>query len=166
MSNTVSKNMTAKIGEKYGYKYTDLAQVNKALFEMGITYYQYIENYNGADYIMTVPIINGEEQPPRRGCKLVDAELRGVSNPVQEYGSAITYCRRYSLLMCMGLATEDNDAQGFSKPKELKATPNQLKKIRELYTNEQSITKYFKVDRLEDLTIENANEVISAKQNG
>ena len=52
-----------------------------------------------------------EETKRYRGCEIVQATLQGIKNPVQEYGSSLTYCRRYSLLMALGLATEDNDAQ-------------------------------------------------------
>lgn len=166
MNNTVKKNVTAKLGDKYSYKYTDLAQVNKALYEMGITYYQYFENYNGFDYVMTVPIINGEEKPPRRGCRLVDAELRGLTNPVMQYGSAITFCRRYSLLMAFGLATEDTDAAEFTKEK--KASENQVKSIQRNCTDEtcELICKKYGVEHLEDLTMNQASEVIGNFKNG
>ena len=55
---------------------------------------------------------------PVQGCKVVDATLMGVNNPAQQQGSALTYARRYSLLMAYGLATEDDDAQSLTKPKE------------------------------------------------
>ena len=123
---TVAKNKTANISTskgKYSYKYVDIAQVHEYLEEQGIRYYQYIERIEGEDYIYTVPIIDGKELPPRRGCKVVDATLTGTSNPAQQQGSAITYARRYSLLMAFGLATEDDDAQCMSKPKEEKKAP-------------------------------------------
>ena len=56
-----------KNAQGYGYKYTDLAEINNALEAMGVSYYQFTETENGVDYIFTVPIIDGEERPPRRG---------------------------------------------------------------------------------------------------
>lgn len=94
----------------YGYQYTDLAEIHNYLEANNMKYYQYVEPIDGFDYIMTVPIIDGKEMPPRRGCRVVEAKLSGKSNPAQEQGSALTYCRRYSLLMAFGLATTDDDA--------------------------------------------------------
>ena len=122
MSNTITKNRTAKIptksGKEYSYTYTDLASINKWLDENGLDYYQEIETneQNGKDYIMTYRYINGEwEEKPKRGCQVVDAILTGNSNPVQQYGSSLTYCRRYSLCLAFGLAMEDNDGASLSE---------------------------------------------------
>jgi hypothetical protein len=103
---TVNKNASG-----YGYKYTDIAEIHGWLEEQGYRYYQYIERIDGDDYMYTVPIIDGKEQPARRGCKVITAPLGGKTNPAQEQGSGITYARRYSLLMAFGLATADDDAQ-------------------------------------------------------
>lgn len=94
----------------YGYQYTDLAEIHNYLESQNMSYYQYTETVDGVDFIMTVPIIDGEEKPARRGCRVAEAKLSGKSNPAQEQGSAITYARRYSLLMAFGLATTDDDA--------------------------------------------------------
>lgn len=103
---TIKKN-----ADGYGYKYTDIAEIHEWLERNNLCYYQYIEVIDGNDYIMTVPIIGGEVQEPRRGCRIVGASLNGKSNPAQEQGAAITYARRYSLLMAFGLATMDDDAE-------------------------------------------------------
>lgn len=102
--------------EGYGYKYTDLAGVHEYLDKMKYSYYQYIETIDGNDYVMTVPTIEGKELPARKGCRVVQASLLGKSNPAQEQGSALTYARRYSLLMAFGLATEDDDAESLTHP--------------------------------------------------
>ena len=157
---TVTKNKKADISTKngkYSYKYVDIAQVHEYLEEIGARYYQYIERIDGEDYIYTVPIIDGKELPPRRGCKVVDATLVGTSNPAQQQGSAITYARRYSLLMAFGLATEDDDAQSLSKPKETKkakpkATPEQEFFLPEEPTMPREITPE-EVEALEQLII-------------
>ena len=112
----------SKNARGYGYKYTDLAEINNYLESIGYAYYQYIECIEGNDYIYTVPIKDGKELAPRRGCRIIKAVLTGAGkdNPVQEYGSALTYARRYSLLMAFGLATTDDDGACFSSTKQSK----------------------------------------------
>lgn len=117
MKTKVTKNQTASVG-KYSYQYVDIAQIHEYLEANNMSYYQYTDRIDGDDYIMTVRIINGEEKPALRGARVVDATLIGVNNPAQQQGSALTYARRYSLLMAFGLATEDDDAQSLSEKKE------------------------------------------------
>ena len=104
------KTTIAKTKEGYGYKYTELAEINKYCENNGITYYQEVDtcDVNGKDYIVTYITEDGETKA-HRGCQVVEARLQGIKNPVQEYGSSLTYCRRYSLLMALGLSTEDDD---------------------------------------------------------
>lgn len=137
----IKKNADA-IGRKVSYKYTDLAQINEHLEKQGITYHQITETEDGHDYIYTIPIINGEEQAPRRGVRIVDATLYGNDNPAQKQGSAVTYARRYSLLMAFGLATEDDDAQSLNIKQNTNTYKNQnnieqvkIKKLSELRMN-------------------------------
>ena len=111
MKTTINKNARG-----HNYNYTDLAEVNKYCEENKIQYYQTTKRIEGDDYIFTHLTIDGKEQTERQGSRIVDAVLMGIKNPAQEQGSAITYARRYSLLMALGLATEDDDAQSLSKP--------------------------------------------------
>ena len=113
------KSTIAKKTEGYGYKYTELADINKYCEDNGITYYQEVETneINQKDYIITT-LQYGDKEIKRRGCQIVEAVLSGIKNPVQEYGSSLTYCRRYSLLMALGLATEDDDAASLTIKKE------------------------------------------------
>lgn len=110
------KSTIAKKTEGYGYKYTELADINKYCEDNGIRYWQEVETseINQKDYIITY-IVDSVETTKHRGCQIVDAVLQGIKNPVQEYGSSLTYCRRYSLLMALGLATEDDDASSLTQ---------------------------------------------------
>ncbi len=104
----------------YGYKYTELAQINELLEKRGESYYQYTESFGEHDYIMTVKVNkDGKESAPLRGCRIIsENSLKGNGNPAQQMGSAITYARRYSLLMAYGLATEDDDAASAEEQKQ------------------------------------------------
>lgn len=109
--NRTMESVLTKNKRGYGYCYTDLAQIHEYLETNNMKYYQYIERIDNEDYVMTVKIIDGKEQQALRGCRVVNATLSGKSNPAQEQGSALTYARRYSLLMAFGLATDDDDAE-------------------------------------------------------
>lgn len=110
------KSTIAKKSEGYGYKYTELADINKYCEDNDIRYYQEVETneINQKDYIITY-ITKDEKTTKHRGCQIVEARLSGINNPVQAYGSSLTYCRRYSLLMALGLATEDDDGASLSE---------------------------------------------------
>lgn len=111
------KTTVGKNKEGYGYKYTDLAQIHEYLESINARYIQTIQRIDSSDYIMTKRCFNGIwEEEWLQGCKVVDAVLNGIKNPAQEQGSALTYARRYSLLMAFGLATDDDDAQSLTMP--------------------------------------------------
>lgn len=107
----MSTTKVKKLSNGYSYKYSDLSTIHDELEKQEITYSQEIK-YNPeaqADYIWTTLVIDGEKQEPKCGCRVVTGKLQG-GNPAQEQGSALTYARRYSLLMALGWATEDDDA--------------------------------------------------------
>lgn len=164
----MAKTNIKKNAKGYGYTYTDLAQIHNELEAQGITYYQYIENIDGVDYIMTVINKNGLDQSPRRGCRIVEAKLSGKDNPVQAYGASLTYSRRYSLLLALGWATTDDDAACLTVEHGSRSTPvkskgassgasreEMLAEIRALAEqkgiSEEALCKTARVDSLDDL---------------
>ena len=123
--NTIRKN-----SQGYGYKYTDLAEIHRHMEEVGFSYYQEIETLDGNDYIITHILDDADKEIRKcRGCQVVKVSGK---NPAQDYGSALTYARRYSLLLAFGLATADDDGatltsgkpdrKGVDKPKSTKST--------------------------------------------
>ena len=120
---TKTVDVETKKGDKYSYRYTELADINAFIEELGERYYQYIKRIESDDYIITKRI--GKDAPPEelQGCRVVQAPVTSeYSNPAQEQGSALTYARRYSLLMAYGLATEDDDANSLNRPKQQSIT--------------------------------------------
>ena len=170
MDNTVKKNRTGQIGHRQ-YTYVDIAQINEYLVSINASYYQYIDRVGDDDYVMTVKILDGKEQAPLRGCRVVDATLLGSDNPAQLQGSALTYARRYSLLMAFGLATEDDDAQSLTQEKKPevkkepeKASVSQVEMLRRCYRgdNLEKLLQKNNIEKLEDISAKKAYELIKA----
>lgn len=174
----MAENNIKKNKQGYGYKYTDLAQIHDYLESINASYYQYIESINDVDYIFTVPTIDGKEYPARRGCRVIQASLSGKSNLAQEQGSALTYARRYSLLMAFGLATEDDDGKKCerkpAKYDKVDATPGDItpeqmnviaEELARTGVKEQQILDCFKHDTIAQFTKVQAEACIT-KLNG
>lgn len=124
MSNTIKKNQKAEVstksGNNYSYQYVDIAQIHEYLEGIGSKYIQQIKRIDNDDYIMTKRCFDDKwEDEWLQGSRVVDATLFGNDNPAQKQGSALTYARRYSLLMAYGLATEDDDANCLNETKEI-----------------------------------------------
>lgn len=117
---TLTKNQKADIptknGGKYSYQYVDIAQIHEYLEQNNMRYIQQIKRIENDDYVMTKRYIDNKwEDEWLQGARVVQATLMGNNNPAQEQGSALTYARRYSLLMAFGLATEDDDANSLGR---------------------------------------------------
>ena len=143
-----------KLSQGYGYKYTELSTIHEELERQGITYYQYIayDSDADADYIYTVLTIDGEEKAPRRGCRVVLGDT--MKSAAQEQGSALTYARRYSLLLALGWATEDDDGDTVgkapAKAQRGKLDFNQVRARLEEITNVDELNNYWKELRLSE----------------
>lgn len=135
----MGKTTLKKNAQGYGYKYTDLAEIHEYLESNEVAYYQFIKREDGDDYVFTQRT-NTDGEPvgnPIQGCRVVQATLQGIKNPAQEQGSALTYARRYSLLMAFGLATDDDDGAGMTAKTQASsdkaASPKQKKFLNELF---------------------------------
>lgn len=164
MANTIAKNVAG-----YNYKYTDLAEIHSYLESVGCSYYQYIEPMavgdEVIDYVMTVKVVDGKAEPAVRGCRVIQAQLKGNSNPAQEQGSGLTYARRYSLLLAFGLATTDDDGEAFSSRKEAeKITAKQADMIEAMLVNTgtdaEQFCAYFHIKKVGDLAKTDAQKAI------
>lgn len=107
-----------KLSQGYGYKFADLSAIHEEMERQSIVYWQetkWDENA-GADYIYTHLKCSDKDEwePPRRGVRIIHT-TEAKMNAAQAQGSGLTYARRYSLLMALGWATEDDDGASAGK---------------------------------------------------
>lgn len=167
----------SKNKEGYGYKYTDLAEIHNYLKNINAKYIQQIKRIENDDYVMTKRCFNDKwEDEWLQGSKVVDAVLNGIKNPAQEQGSALTYARRYSLLMAFGLATEDDDGQSLTKGKNgnsketNKVTEVEAKSIYAIMKKkglnvEERLKNNYGITNTKDLTKEQYTSILKAISN-
>ena len=168
METTIKKNQTAKIptknGKEYSYQYVDIAQIHEYLESINARYIQQIKRIDNDDYVMTKRCFDNKwEDEWLQGSKVVDATLYGSDNPAQKQGSALTYARRYSLLMAFGLATEDDNAQSLSRTtEEKKISKKQIAVLQSVYKNEMmdKLLQANNIEKIEDLSSKKASELI------
>lgn len=147
----------------YGYKYTDLSAIHNYLEKTNQTYTQYIQKIDGDDYVFTRKYKDGEFVEELQGCRVVQATLSGKSNPAQEQGSALTYARRYSLLLAYGLATEDDDGEKLTKTYITKTQENALRTgiHNKNISNDEviKVLKQFGYNKLSEILVEDLQEI-------
>ena len=166
----------------YGYKYTELADVNTYIESIGESYYQgtEIDLANGKCYIYTVRSSMPDNKI--RGCEIINVPVIGKdgkpkTNLAQEIGSGLTYARRYSLQMAYGLATTDDDGklldnnteeilsiikqqEEFGSKEWVQAKDDFQKVVIETDTDIERIKSFYKVDDTSKMTISNFEEAI------
>lgn len=94
---------------------------------------------------------------------------------IQYLGALNTYYKRYLYLNAFGITDgevidnmDNEELTSTKKPttekKEVKASPKQIELIKTLVSDIPKMLNYYKVENIEDLTIEQASEIISKKK--
>lgn len=120
-SNKIVKNAS----KGYGYTYSNLADLARA----GIDIPPMKTEKVGEDEYVFAKIGNEWIQ----GAKVVEMEMKGM-NAAQAYGSALTYARRYTVQLVMGIACDDDDKieqDGEARRKEAKTNRIDFNEVRE-----------------------------------
>ena len=120
-SNKIVKNAS----KGYGYTYSNLADLARA----GIDIPPMKTEKVGEDEYVFAKIGNEWIQ----GAKVVEMEMKGM-NAAQAYGSALTYARRYTVQLVMGIACDDDDKieqDGEARRKEVKINRIDFNEVRE-----------------------------------
>lgn len=95
-------------------------------------------------------------------------EIREIKSmqDIQYLGALNTYYKRYLYLNAFGITDGDViDAMNneSTQAKKVMATEKQIAKVKELVSDIPSMLKYYNVEKIEDLTIEQASEIIAKK---
>jgi YD repeat-containing protein len=144
-----------------------VVNISKPLSKQGLSYSFDIGIPNGGDAVMLTHIrhTNGGSFTTRYYFDTL--EQSGSKNSAQARKSSITYARRASLELALGIATigADDDAK---RSDETISTEEQLDKIKSLIevtnTTEDKFFKYMKIESLDDLSGKDAKTAISVLQ--
>lgn len=148
----------------YGYNYAslaDIAEQGEVIPKMTVRVVE------GNEYIF---YYDSELKEWLQGAKIVVPNAKGM-NEAQTYGSALTYARRYTVLMANGLACQDDkEIENLAKNgyKKGPISENQMSYIKKLYDPErlERMLAYYQVKKIEDLDASQASEAISNGKKG
>ena len=108
--------LKTSVNPHFRNKYADLGAcidaVNDALLAHGIAVYQ--ETFEDSAGVTVETVFLHESGETLRGGRL---HVPASKQDPQGYGSALTYCRRYSLMAACGIAAEDDDGNAASRPR-------------------------------------------------
>lgn len=108
--------LKTSVNPHFRNKYADLGAcidaVNDALLAHGIAVYQ--ETFEDSAGVTVETVFLHESGETLRGGRL---HVPASKQDPQGYGSALTYCRRYSLMAACGIAAEDDDGNAASHRK-------------------------------------------------
>ena len=147
--------------EGYGYKYAALSDIAKQGFEIPMMKTD-VNPINQKEYVW---FYDKQMKAWIQGAQVVVPESKGM-NAAQLYGSALTYARRYTVFLALGLASEDDRTIEEDLNPRRKATEKQIEMIVRLYDSENiaKMLQYYQIQNLEDLTMAQASEVIDRKR--
>ncbi len=99
-----------------------------------------------------------------------EPESKKGADESQITGACSSYARKYALngLFCIddvkdADATNDHGKGDTTKPEPKKASAKQIELINKLIEDKEAMLAYYKVEKVEDLTLEQASQVISSK---
>ena len=167
------KKIVANTSKAYGYNYASLSDIAN----QGFTIPKMKTGTDGEkEYVY---YYDAELKEWVRGAEIVVPEMKG-SNSAQRYGSAITYARRYTTLLALSLACDDDKKIETQEPTDSKKAErwqgleqdlnikDLADEFRKLYTQEEQdrILKGLKYTRAEDIGIQDLTKYVNFKKYG
>ena len=162
-----------------GFDYFELAdflpKLNELMLEEGVNDLFTIE-----EEVVTLTLIKGNEKqvykmPFTRFSTPVNKNGQPSMQDIQYLGALNTYYKRYLYLNAFGITDgevidrmDNNELKetkkAITEKKEVKASPKQITLIESLVSDIPAMLNYYKVENIEDLTIEQASEIITKKK--
>lgn len=157
------KKVVANTSKAYGYNYASLGDIANQGFEIPR---MKTGTENEKEYVYC---FDKETKEWIRGAEIVIPQMKSM-NTAQMYGSALTYARRYSVLMYLGLVCDDDKKletqapktnlwDGLEKQPSLKDSADEFRKVVPAEFQDKILAN-FKVKRAEDLGIVNLQRYI------
>jgi len=148
---------TTKAGDFVGYSHATLANVtntiNSELSKYGFSSAWKQSQANGQ--ITVTCVITHEKGHSESTSLSANADVSGGKNAIQAIGSTVTYLSRYTLLALTGLATHDQDDDGYgSEPTEYindKQKSNIVDMIAATESDEKEFLKYIGADSIDTI---------------
>ena len=165
--------IVANTSKAYGYNYASLSDIAN----QGFTIPKMKTGTDGEkEYVY---YYDAELKEWVRGAEIVVPEMKG-SNSAQRYGSAITYARRYTTLLALSLACDDDKKIEAQEPTDSKKAErwqgleqdlnikDLADEFRKLYTQEEQdrILKGLNYSRAEDIGIVDLQKYVNFKKYG
>jgi len=163
--------IVANTSKAYGYNYASLSDIAN----QGFTIPKMKTGTDGEkEYVY---YYDAELKEWVRGAEIVVPEMKG-SNSAQRYGSAITYARRYTTLLALSLACDDDKKIETQEPTDTKKAErwqglqedlnikDLADEFRKLYTQEEQerILNGLKYTRAEDIGIVDLQKYVNFKK--
>lgn len=145
-------------GGKYSYSYSSLADIVKQGFKIP---QMRIKSADGLQFVEW----KDEAGEWQQGAQIVPLDS-GSMNSVQKYGASMTYARRYTTMLALGLVSDDDDkieAEENRGHSNRPASEKQINYLNSLYRDNPQALEAINSGRL---TAEQASELIERKRNG
>lgn len=161
------KNVVANKSKAYGYNYASLGDIANQGFTIPK---MKTGTEDGKEYVYCY---DADLKEWIRGAEIVIPNMKSM-NEAQRYGSALTYARRYSVLMFLGLVCDEDKKLETQSPSGIfdEPIPQTLKgladQFRKLYTQEEQerILTGLKYDRAEDIGMNDLQKYVNYKLYG
>ena len=147
-----------------GFSYYELSDITPVLVELCNTYKLFTAfRFTHEEAILEIVNIEEPKECQLYSSPMEELELKGC-NKIQALGGTETYQRRYLYMAAFDIIENDLfDKTSNQEQKQDKATTSQIKTIKTLVTDIPALCNYYKIEKLEDITKEDAEDLIKRK---